>query len=109
MGMEFFGLAGGLCLIAAAAAFIIAVIMFFTFDIPTIVKCRTGLAYKAYQYTNVLTAKKMEAAEEVPFRIVRKILITDSDETIDLREVFGEQELEWEVGNEKHKEDDDSA
>lgn len=109
MGMEFFRNAGAVCLIAAAAASILAMIMFFAFDIPAIVKSRKGLAVQAALQASVRTAGKKGTVQEVPFRIVRKILITDSDDVIDLRDIFSRQDPVWEVGNEKHKEDDDSA
>ena len=109
MSMEFFGNAGAVCLIAAAAAFILAMIMFFAFDIPTIVKNRKGLAVQAALHASVRTGGKKETVQEVPFRIVRKIIITDSDDDIDLPDIFNRQDPAWEVGNEKHKEDDNTA
>lgn len=103
MSMEFFRNAGLICLLTGAAAWIAAMIMFFTFDIPSIVKSRKGLAAQTALHTDVRTGGKKETAGEVPFRIVRKVLITDCDEAIDLQEVFDRQDLVWEVGHEKRK------
>ena len=102
ISMVFFRNAGTVCLVAAAAAFIAALIMFFAFDIPTIFKVRKRLSAQVPLRTNVRTVIRKDSAREIHFQIVRKIIITDSDETIDLRDIFGRQDRGREVDNERH-------
>lgn len=109
INMEFFRNAGMICLIAAAAAFITALIMFFTFDIPAIIKIRTGFAAQSPLHTNVRTVWKPDPEQEIPFQIVREIIVTESDEDVDLQDLFCRQDSVWEERNEKLKEDNYSA
>lgn len=109
INMEFFRNAGMVCLIIAAAAFITALIMFFTFDIPAIIKIRTGFAAQSPLHANVRTAGNPDPVQEIPFQIVREIIVTESDEDIDLQDLFCSQDSVWEERNEKIKEDNGSA
>ena len=109
ISMEFFRNAGMVCLIAATAAFIAALIMFFNFDIPAIIKIRTGLAAQAALHTNVPAVGKPDPVQDIPFQIVRKIIITESDEAIDLQDIFDRQDMVGEACDEKQKKDSYSA
>lgn len=83
--MEFLEKAGGVCLLAAAAAFLIALVMFFMFDIRTIFMIRTGLARQAVLLAGAKTEIKKDERKKTQVRIVRKIIITETDEIIPLR------------------------
>lgn len=83
--MEFLEKAGGVCLLAAVAAFLIALVMFFMFDIRTIFMIRTGLARQAVLLAGAKTEIKKDERKKTQVRIVRKIIITETDEIIPLR------------------------
>lgn len=83
--MEFLEKAGGVCLLAAAAAFLIALVMFFMFDIRTIFLIRTGLARQAVLLSGAKTEIKKDDRKKTEVRIVRRIIVTDTDEIIPLR------------------------
>jgi hypothetical protein len=87
--MDFLEKAGGVCLLAAAAAFLIALVMFFMFDIRTIFLIRTGLARQAVLLSGAKTEikkdEKKDDRKKTEVRIVRRIIVTDTDEIIPLR------------------------
>ena len=89
INMDLFRNAGTACLIVAAAAFITALGMFFAFDIPSIFRIRTGPAAGAFPHTKSCSKGKRESTADFSFRIVRTIIITDTDESIDLQDLFG--------------------
>lgn len=88
--MDFLEKAGGVCLLAAAAAFLIALVMFFMFDIRTIFLIRTGLARQAVLLSGAKTEikkdEKKDERKKTEVRIVRRIIVTDTDEIIPLRQ-----------------------
>lgn len=118
ISMMFFQNAGRICFAAATVAFIIAVILFFMFDIRTIFMIRSGLVRQAALLADSNPAKGAapysgKGAEswsakgadpypgkgadfrpakgavpqpEVGFRIVREIILTDTDERIPFEE-----------------------
>lgn len=88
INMEFFRNAGTVCLVVAAAAFLAAVGMYFAFDIPAIFRIRNGLAAGSSMRINACSAGYDGSVPDIPFRIVRTIIITDTDETIDLQDLF---------------------
>lgn len=88
ISMVFFRNAGMVCLIVAAAAFLTALYMFFAFDIPAVFKIRTGQAAGASLHVHSCSKGEKEAAAGTSFRIVRMIMITDTDENIDLQDIF---------------------
>ena len=67
------------CLILAAAAFIVALAMFFIFDIRTIFMIRTRMGTGPCIQMNQYTEGEHHPVQEFSFRIVRKVIITDAD------------------------------
>lgn len=88
VSMDFFRDAGTICMIAAAAAAMTAGSMFFAFDIPGIFRIRTGPGADCALRSRACSAGRGSSLRQVPFRIVRTVMITDSDEKIDLENLF---------------------
>lgn len=81
--MIFFRNASYVCLTVAAIAMLAALIMFFVFDIRTIFMIRIGMAGNAAMRMKTCTVKEKKTEQEISFRLVRKIVITDADVLID--------------------------
>lgn len=88
INMALFRNAGTACLIVAAAAFLTALGMFFAFDIPSIFRIRTGPAAGVSLHMKSCSKRKRGSEADLSFRIVRTIIITDAEESIDLQDLF---------------------
>lgn len=78
MDMLFFHHACRVSLVIAAAALAVAVILYFVFDIRTIFLIRTGLAKRRALLTDL--CEEEEEVRDLRFRIVKRMIITDSKE-----------------------------
>lgn len=86
INMAVFRNASFACLTLAAAAFIVALVMFFLFDIRTIFMIRNRMGKAAFIPMNQYTEGDHDPAQEFSFRIVRKVIITDTDGEIVLQD-----------------------